>query len=269
MATTRSPKKTPAKTPAKPARKPSAAPMTLAEAMAALEQAGSAQTRKTYLRHGAQEPMFGTSFAALKVLVKRIKVDHALARALWKTKNHDARMLAIKVADPAQVLSEELDAWAREMRVRSCGGYVAMLAAESPLGAAKAREWLSSKDDALRAAGWILGGHLASLDEALADDWFEKQIARIEKSIHGAPNAEREAMNMALIQIGCRSAGLRKQATAAAKRIGVVEVDHGDTACKTPDAASYIAKTWAHAESKGYPSPAAQERDREPMRTRC
>ena len=40
-------------------------------------------------------------------------------------------------------------------------------------------------------------------------------------------------------------------ATAAADRIGKVEVDHGGTGCKTPDAASYIAKTPAHYAAKG------------------
>jgi hypothetical protein len=57
--------------------------------------------------------------------------------------------------------------------------------------------------------------------------------------------------------------------TLAARRIGKVEVDHGDTAWKTPDAASYIDKTWAHSESKGFTSPAAHERSRQPMRLRC
>ena len=53
--------------------------MTLAEALAALENAGSAQTRKTDARHGATVPMFGASFATLKTLMKRIgkvEVDH-------------------------------------------------------------------------------------------------------------------------------------------------------------------------------------------------
>jgi len=76
-------------------------------------------------------------------------------------------------------------------------------------------------------------------------------------------------MSSALIAIGGRSAALRKAALAAAKRIGVVEIDHGDTACKTPDASASIEKTWAWAEAKGFASPAAQERRRESMRTRC
>jgi 3-methyladenine DNA glycosylase AlkD len=64
--------------------------MTLVETMAALERAGSAQTRKTYARHGAAEPMFGVSFATLKTMRKRIGVDHQLALALWETGNFDA-----------------------------------------------------------------------------------------------------------------------------------------------------------------------------------
>jgi 3-methyladenine DNA glycosylase AlkD len=237
--------------------------------MRTLEKAGSAQTRKTYARHGAQEPMFGVSFAVLKTLVKRIGVDHELALALWDTKNHDARVLAMKIADPAKIAPSDLDRWVRESRVRMCGSYVAMLAAESPHAAAKAREWFGSSDAALRASAWTLAGFIASGDESTPDKWFLDRLAHIEKSIHSAPNAEREAMNMAVITIGGRNAALRKAAIAAAKRIGKVEVDHGDTACKTPDAVPYIEKMWAHATAKKFESPAAQERAREPMRTRC
>ena len=47
-----------------------------------------------------------------------------------------------------------------------------------------------------------------------------------------------------------RSAAMEKKAIAAAKRIGRVEVDHGETGCKTPDAAAYIKKTAAHHRKK-------------------
>jgi 3-methyladenine DNA glycosylase AlkD len=253
----------------KRAAKPAAARRTLSETMRELEIAGSAQTRKTYARHGASEPMFGVSFAAMKKLVKRIGVDHRLALELWGTGNHDARLLAIKIADPALIEPSRLDRWARDYGARMCGGYVSMLAAESPHGAAQARAWLGSTDERLRAAAWILVGRLASLDAGTEDGWFADRLAQIEKSILSAPNDERGAMNQALIAIGGRSAALRKAALASAKRIGKVEVDHGDTDCKTPDAASYIEKTWAHAAAKKFSSPAAQERAREPMRTRC
>ena len=242
--------------------------MTLAEAMSALEKAGSAQARKTYARHGAKEPMFGVSFATLKTLVKRIRVDHELACALWDTGNFDARNLAVKIADPARMSRANIDRWAQGSSASMCHGYVAQLAAEGPHARATADAWLAA-DGSLRRAGWSLVGAMAMRDEAAPDAWFAERLAEIEKSIHAAPSEERETMNHAVIAIGCRSATLRKSATAAAKRIGAVEVDHGDTACKTPDAATYIDKTWAHSTSKGFASPAAHERSREPMRIRC
>lgn len=253
----------------KPAKSPPPR-MTLAQAMSALEKAGSAQTRKTYARHGASGPMFGVSFAALHELTNRIGVDHELALALWDTGNLDARNLAVKVIDPERMSAADLDRWAREsFASRTCGSYVGMVAAEGPHARKKAERWLAAKDETVRCAGWSLVAHLAQRDEAAPDAYFEPLLAAIERGIDRAPNAERGNMNLALIAIGCRSAALRKAATAAAMRIGKVEIDHGDTSCKTPDAAATIEKTWAYSSSKGSPSPAALERTRETPRRRC
>ncbi|MBK7642726.1 MAG: DNA alkylation repair protein [Planctomycetes bacterium] len=241
--------------------------MSLDEVMRALEKAGSAQTKKTYARHGAKEPMFGVLFGTLKLLVDRIGVDQELALELWSTKNQDARNLAMKIADPARIGSADLDRWAKENSMRICGMYIACLAAEGPHAAAKVRDWLASSDEELRASGWTLIAQLANLDEKAADDSFVKRLAQIEKKIHSSPSVERAAMNAAVIAIGGRSAALRKLATATAKRIGPVEVDHGETACKTPDAVTSIGKLWERA--KKFDSPAAAERSRESMRTRC
>jgi 3-methyladenine DNA glycosylase AlkD len=249
--------------------KPAAARLTLEETMAALEAAGSEQTRKTYARHGVAIPMFGVSFAALKTLLKRIKVDHELALALWKTGNFDARNLAVKVVDPARMTVADLDRWSKEPTARMCGSYVAHVAAEGPHGHACVGRWLAAKHEDQRTMGWKLVAALAMLDETLDDAWFVQQLAAIEHGIDAAPNNEREAMNQAVIAIGCRNPALRKAATAAATRIGKVDIDHGDTACKTPDAVASIGKAWDHAVAKQAASPAAQERARESMRTRC
>ena len=253
----------------KPAGKPAPARMSLAEVMSALEKAGTAQNRKTWARHGMTGPMFGVSFADLKTLMKRIKVDHELALALWDTGNVDARHLAVKIADPRRMTPKELDRWASGDSARGCHAYVAHLAVEGPHGLSRADAWLKSGSEPQRCCGWMLAGALAKLDEAVPSNWFASRIAAIENAIHQAPNHEREAMNGALISIGCRDAAMRKVALLAAKRIGPVSVDHGDTACETPDAGTYIEKAWAHAVAKGFESPAAQERSRESMRTRC
>ena len=254
--------------PAPKARKTQGESISLSEVMHLLEKAGSENTRKTYTRHGARGPMFGVSFGTLSALQKRIRVDHELALELWDTGNLDARNLAMKIAEPALMKPSDLDRWARENEMGMCNLYIGSLASESPHGTAKAREWLASSDVKLRTAGWTLVGILANRDEATPEEAFAQRLEQIEKSIHSAPNSEKAAMNGALIAIGGRSAPLRKAACAAAKRIGKVEVDHGDTACETPDAISHIEKMWARSQGK-FPTPAAAERARESMRTRC
>lgn len=266
MPTSKAPVK---KTPAKKSAKAPAARMSFQEVMTALEKAGSAQTRKTYARHGATEPMFGVSFATLKTLYKRIKVDQELAEALWSTRNFDALNLAVKIADPAAISSKVLDRWAATPTARMCGGYVAHLTAEGPHARAKADAWLAAKDDPTRFAAWSLVAAMAMIEESTEDSWFVERLAQIEKTLDAAPSTQRYAMNAAIIAIGCRNAALRKAALAVAKRIGPVDVDHGDTDCKTPVAAESIEKAWAHSKAKGFESPAAQERGRESMRTRC
>jgi 3-methyladenine DNA glycosylase AlkD len=250
-------------------QKPAATRLDLARTMAALEAAGSEATRRTYARHGAAAPLFGVSFATLKTLYKRIKVDHALALALWETGNFDARNLAMKVVDPARLSRAELDRWSKDPTARMCSGYVAQLAAETPHARDCVADWQASRDPHQRCNGWKLVGRLAMLDPTLDEAWFGAQLATIEREIRAAPNDIREAMHQSLIEIGCRTAALRRAATEAARRIGPVEIDHGDTSCKTPDAIATIDKAWAYALAKQADSPAAQERARESLRTRC
>jgi hypothetical protein len=150
-----------------------------------------------------------------------------------------------------------------------CSSYVGMIAGEGRLAAKKLAQWLATRSAGKRLAAWSLLSHLAMREETLGDEPFADHLTTIEDTLHAAPNRERYAMNSALIAIGCRNAALKKLALAAAKRIGVVEVDHGDTSCKTPDAAESIAKAWAHATAKKFASPAAQERAREVLRRRC
>ena len=252
-----------------PTKKPAPPRLSFADALSELEAAGSEQTRKIYLRHGAVEPLFGVSFATLKALLKRIEVDHALAVGLWETGNHDARNLAVKVADPTAMSADDLDRWAVAGAGRLCTDYVALLALDGPHAHAKLTSWLAADDARLRTAGWRLLGHLAQRDEGLADAVFLGWLDEIATTIHAVSDAEREAMNAAVIAIGCRSEALRAAAVVAAIQIGRVVVDHGETACKTPEVIATLDKAWAYATGKGFASPAAAEREREPLRLRC
>ena len=213
--------------------------MTPTEVMAALKRKGSAQVRKIWRRHGAKEPMFGVKFADLYALRKRIGSDGALAEALWKTGNADARNLALLVAEPA---TAPLARWGRELDWSSHAGLLADLAAKTSHAAKLQKAWSASTGDLLASAGWATLCARLKLKSPVADAEGRAALKAIEKGIPTAPNRTRHAMNMALCAVGIGMPALRKAALAAAARIGRVEVDHGETGCKTPDAAAYIAK---------------------------
>ena len=217
-----------------------------AEILGELKGLGTAQAAKTYRRHGATGEVYGVSYADFGRLKKRLKTDHALARALWASGIHDARVLATMVADPAQASGEELDGWLQDVEDYGMAGHVADVAAQRADALSLAERWMAADGEWVARTGWRVLTLLAlKSDGPPPDSYYVKLLPRIEKRIHGAKNYVRDAMNDALIAIGGRSEALRLQATAAANRIGKVEVDHGDTSCKTPDAAQYIEKMWA------------------------
>ena len=67
-------------------------------------------------------------------------------------------------------------------------------------------------------------------------------LNQIVSQIHTAPNQVRSTMNAFVIAVGTHVQPLLRQAKVAAKSIGAVTVDMGDTACKVPLATAYIEK---------------------------
>ena len=234
--------------------------MKLPDVLRTLRSKGTAQNRKVYARHGYPEDTYGVSFGELRKLAKSLGRDQDLARGLWKSGNGDARVLAVMVAEPEAMTSAELDAWVREIRFYVLADAFSQLAARSPLARKKSEAWRKAKSDHVAQVGWNLVGMLALPDGELPDTWFTPLLDGIERGIHDAPNRTRHAMNMALCAIGGYRPALHDRALEVARAIGKVEVDHGETGCKTPDATSYIARMVAHQARRKAPARAGSGR---------
>jgi 3-methyladenine DNA glycosylase AlkD len=228
--------------------------MSFEEVLQALQAAGTEQNRKIYPRHGVQDEIYGVSFADLGKLKKKIKIDHVLAKALWATGVHEARILALMVADPQQADEALLTAWGENLGNYVVTDYFADYVFQTPLMQQKMEAWIQSDDEWLGQAGWRLVAKCAMQILSLPDAFFEARLGQIESEIHNRKNRVREAMNGALIAIGIRNPMLQDKALAVAAQIGKVVVDHGQTSCKTPDAGAYILKTVKHREKKSLPS---------------
>jgi len=217
--------------------------MNAQEILTTLRKLGKPQTAAIYKRHGSGDNVFGVLTSEIARIQKKIKVDHALAMELWKTGNAEARILALQVADPEKLTRGDADGLVKDGPVRFIDFYLSGLLARSPIADQTMRAWMKSTEESPREIGYaILGARLKDDPASVSDADAEKVLATIEKEIHRSPNWARRAMNGALISIGVYKPALRKKAIEAARRIGKVEVDHGETGCKTPDAAPYIEK---------------------------
>jgi DNA alkylation repair enzyme len=217
------------------------------EVMAALDAAGTEQTRKTYRRHGASDPLFGVKFGDLRPLARRIGTDHDLAERLWASGNVDARLLACMVADPERISEAQLDRWLADIDTYFLvDTLVAEIASRTPGRLERAERWIASDRDRTAQAGWDLMNHVALSDDALSDEYFERQLDLIAERIEGYGNWTRRSASNTITGIGLRNERLESAARATAARIGHIEFDPGQTSCVMPDPIAYLEKTKAH-----------------------
>ena len=220
-------------------------PPTARDILAELKPLGADGYARILKNHGVNDPVYGVKIEYLKKIQKRIKTDHRLALDLYASGIYDAQYLAGLIADDAKMTPKDLARWLETANSHTlCAFTVAWVAAGSPHGWAVGREWIDSKDPSTAATGWnTLSGVVALKDDADLDlPELKRLLARVARTIHTQSDVVRYAMNGFIIALGSYVAPLTADALAAAKKIGVVSIDMGETACKVPDAAAQIAK---------------------------
>jgi len=219
--------------------------MTKKEVLQLLEAAGDPQTKKTLMKHGAQEPFFGVKVAELKKILKKTKKNHDLSLELFATGNSDAMYLAGLMADEKQITKAQLNEWASQAYWSYLSEYaVPWVAAETDFGFELGLEWIESESERIACAGWSTLASFASLnkDEDLDIETYKKLLRRAGEQVHEAQNRVRYTMNGFVIAIGSYIPELTETAQEIAAQIGKVSVEMNGTACKVPLATTYIQK---------------------------
>ncbi len=217
--------------------------MHLKEVMDYLESKGSEQTRKIYIKHGAQEPFFGVKVGDMKPIEKKEKNNHKLALELYATKNGDAQYLAGLIANPNEFKKVDLMLWAREATWYMVSEYaVAWNLAENDNCLEVALEFIQSDDPKLQVVGWsgMSSFLLIKNSEGLNVNVVEELLEKAENELHGAANRVRYCMNGFIIAAGGAFPELTEKCKEIGDRIGKVEVNLGETTCKVPVIRPYI-----------------------------
>jgi 3-methyladenine DNA glycosylase AlkD len=213
-----------------------------------LQQLGSDQTKKVLTKHGAKEPFFGVKVADLTKIQKKIKVNHTLALQLFETGNSDAMYLAGMIADPQQMDEATLNHWTNKAYWYMLSEYtVARIAADSKYAEKVSLEWIQSDQERVASAGWAtLSLMLTKLHPfRLNTKLIQSLLRKVEAQIPNAHNRVKYTMNGFVIAAGSYVTELTDFATEVALRNGKIKVDMGGTACKVPEASTYIQKTLA------------------------
>lgn len=219
--------------------------MTAKDIMKQLEGFGNPSTKKTLMKHGAQEPIFGVKVADLKTILKQTKKNHELSLALYDTGNSDAMYLAGLMADETQISKKDLQTWVEQAYWSYLSEFtVPWIASETPHGFKLGLKWIKSKKETIAAAGWSTLTNYASIsdDSELDLDTYAELLDSIPYKIHDAQNRVKYVMNGFVIGMGSFVKPLSKKAQKVAKKIGKVTVEMNGTACKVPLATDYIQK---------------------------
>lgn len=212
------------------------------EALARLEVLGNEKVRALNIRNGAGKKQFGVKLGDIRKLAAKIKSDHELALALWKSGNLDARLLAILILVPEKLSAAELDRMVRSVEVAQVAEWLLSYVVKNhPEKEALRQRWMAepaAQDPWAARAGWGLtseriGKRAEGLDlPALLD--------RIEDEMKSAPPETQWTMNFCLAGIGIHFPQHRKRALAIGESLGIYRDYPVSKGCTSPFAPIWI-----------------------------
>ena len=170
------------------------------------------------------ERAFGVPMAQMKVLAKRLGMNHELAAELWDTGWYEARMVASMVDDPNQVTATQMDRWTKDFdNWAICDTVCFNLFDRTPHAWRKVEQYARSRQEFVKRTAFALLWSLARHDKQADDEQFLDGLALIEREAHDDRNFVTKAIAMALRSIGQRNAALAAAAGETAARLAASE----------------------------------------------
>ena len=170
------------------------------------------------------ENTYGVSIPNLRRMAKEIGKEHTLARQLWSSGIHEARILAGMINEPEMVTEKQMEEWVRDFDSWDVCDQVCMnLFEDTPFAYKKAIAWSKRKDEFIKRAGFVMMARLVVSDKKADDKQFEQFLPIIKRESADNRNFVKKAVNWALRQIGKRNLRLNKKAIEIAKEIQKID----------------------------------------------
>ncbi|MCK6446521.1 MAG: DNA alkylation repair protein [Planctomycetes bacterium] len=212
---------------------------TAKELLKQLEELGDAKVRAHNTKWGVGEKQFGVKLGEIRKLAAKLGVDPELARALWKTGNFDARMLAVLLFDPKELSRDELDTLVRSADAAQLADWLnAYVVKQHADKEALRQKWMEDDDPWAARAGWGLTSERIGKSPDGLD--LPKLLKRIESEMGKAPAPTQWTMNFCLAGIGIHFPEHRKRAIAIGEKLGIYRDYPTSKGCTSPFAPIWI-----------------------------
>ncbi len=168
----------------------------------------------------SNDTALGIKMPVLRAYAKKLGKNHNLALQLWETNIHEARLLAVLIADPKQVTEQLMEEWLRDFDSWDiCDQCCGVLFDKTPWAYQKAVAWTERTGEYQKRAGFVMMAELAVHDKKAVNPAFEAFFPLIAEHADDDRNFVKKAVNWALRQIGKRNAELRMAAIRLALQI--------------------------------------------------
>jgi 3-methyladenine DNA glycosylase AlkD len=213
--------------------------MTLNEVLKQLKSLGNEKVRVQNAKRGAGDNQFGVKLGDIRVLAKKLKTDHELAKALWKTGNVDAQFLATLLIKPTALSADELERMVRSVTFMWVADWLHSYVVKAHADKETLRKkWMTSDDPWAARAGWQLtAGRVAKSPKGLD---LPRLLDRIRAEMGSAAPEVQWTMNCCLAEIGINHPMHRKRAIAIGEKLGVYRDYPCSKGCTSPFAPIWI-----------------------------
>lgn len=166
------------------------------------------------------ERALGISMKTLRQIARQYRKDHQLALDLWRSKIHEARLLAVLIDNPQKLTEPQMETWVRDIQSWDlCDQACSNLFDKWPGAYEKARQWTTSKEEFVKRAGFVLMAALSVHDKKAPDAHFMQFFPDIEREATDSRNFVKKAVNWALRAIGKRNISLNHQAIELSRKL--------------------------------------------------
>ena len=197
----------------------------VSEVLEELNSLSSAKSRDGMGRFGIDvKYALGVSVTKLRKVAKTLGRDHKLSIGLWKSRVHEARILASMIDEPDLVTERQMERWVKDFNSWDlCDECCGNLFDKTRYAYNKVVEWSDREEEFVKRAGYVMMATLSVHDKEAGDEKFVRFMPLIKKGADDERNFVKKAVNWALRQIGKRNRKLNKVAIRTAKEIKKID----------------------------------------------